>query len=104
MRVGSDETVLTLPLDESGPDEQRLMSLTDLPKMERVWSALGRTLVVSYGATRNLTDSPATQQDRSPMAQRQLTLFDSLAQIVSSEALIVGGIRFRPRCRPWPGC
>lgn len=93
--VGADETVLTLPLTAGGPDESRLASLSDLPRMDRLWDVLGSTLVVSYGATRNLSDSPSSQQSMSPMVHRQLTLFDSLAQIVSSEALVTGGPRFR---------
>ncbi len=94
--VGTDETILTLPLTEKGPDEPRLLSLSDLTKMDRLWDALGDTLVVSYGATRNLSDSPTSQQITTAMAHRQLTLFDSLAQIASAEALMTGGPRFRP--------
>lgn len=96
LRDGATETVLTLPLTDKGPDESRLASLSDLAKMDRLWDTLGGTLVVSYGATRNLTDTPSSQQSTSPMAHRQLTLFDSLAQIASSEALVTGGPRFRP--------
>jgi hypothetical protein len=96
VRDGTTETVLTLPLTDRGPDESRLSSLSDLAKMDRLWDALGQTLVVSYGATRNLTDTPSSQQSTSPMAHRQLTLFDSLAQIASAEALVTGGPRFRP--------
>jgi hypothetical protein len=99
VQFGADETVLRLPLDPSGPDERRLISQPDLLKMDRLWMRFDDILVVSYGATRNLTDSPATPQDRSPMAQRQLTLFDPLAQIASSEALTVGGLRFKPALR-----
>ncbi len=93
--VGAEETVLTLPLTANGPDESRLASLSDLPRMDRLWETLGSTLVVSYGATRNLSDSPSSQQSMSPMVHRQLTLFDSLAQIVSSDALVTGGPRYR---------
>ena len=96
VRDGTAETVLTLPLTDKGPDESRLSSLSDLAKMDRLWDTLGQTLVVSYGATRNLTDTPSSQQSTSPMAHRQLTLFDSLAQIASADALVTGGPRFRP--------
>lgn len=96
VRDGATDTVLTLPLTDNGPDESRLASLSDLARMDRLWEILGNTLVVSYGATRNLTDTPSSQQSMSSMAHRQLTLFDSLAQIASSEALVTGGPRFRP--------
>jgi hypothetical protein len=96
VQVGSERDVLSLPLGPSGPDDRRLQRMSTLPKMEKIWEQLSTTLIVGYGATRNLSDTPYTPQDRSPMAQRQLTLFDPLAQIASSEALTLGGPRFAP--------
>ncbi len=46
-------------------------------------------LLVSYGATRNLSEAMDTRHaDKSDEAQRQMTLFDPLASVASAESLV----------------
>jgi hypothetical protein len=92
---------LVLPLSDRGIDERRLSAISDRAAMEQLWERLRSTLIVSYGATRNISDTLAgsSTTPMSPFANRQLTLFDPLAQIVSAEALISGGPRFEPMLR-----
>ena len=87
---------VVLPLSERGIDDRRLAAITDRSTMEQLWERLRSTLIVSYGATRNISDTLAgsSATPMSPFANRQLTLFDPLAQIVSAEALISGGPRY----------
>ncbi len=88
---------LVLPLSAtSGIDDRRLAAMTDQASVDQLWEQMDSRLVVSYGATRNISDTPGAVQSMSPSAHRQLTLFDPLAQIVSAEALTIGGARFRP--------
>lgn len=93
---GTGARDIVLPLTSSGIDERRLASMTDQSIIEDLWQRLAQVLVVSYGATRNISDSPSGQLSMSPSAHRQLTLFDPLAQIVSSDALTSGGPTYRP--------
>ncbi len=53
-------------------------------------AAMDRSLlVVSYGATRNLSEATDTRHaDKSDEAQRQMTLFDPLASVASAESLL----------------
>jgi hypothetical protein len=92
---------VVLPLGDTGIDERRLAATTDRTAMEQLWERLRGMLLVGYGATRNVSDTLAgsTTTPMSPNAQRQLTLFDPLAQIVSAEALVSGGPRFEPMLR-----
>lgn len=93
---GATTRDIVLPLSAtSGIDDRRLASMTDQSAVEQLWEQMDGRLVVSYGATRNISDTPGAQQSMSPSAHRQLTLFDPLAQIVSAEALTIGGERFR---------
>ena len=56
--------------------------------MEEVWERLRHTLVLSYGATRNLSRRlDRRYADLNPVVRRQMTLFDPLSQIASVDAL-----------------
>jgi hypothetical protein len=92
---------VVLPLGDNGIDERRLAGAGDRATMEQLWERTRGMLVVGYGATRNVSDTLAgsTSTPMSPNAQRQLTLFDPLGQIVSAEALVSGGPRFEPMLR-----
>jgi energy-coupling factor transporter ATP-binding protein EcfA2 len=91
---------VVLPLGPTGIDERRLASTTDRALMEQLWERTRGMLVVGYGATRNMSDTLAgASTSMSPLAHRQLTLFDPLGQIVSAEALVAGGPRFEPMLR-----
>lgn len=53
------------------------------------WETMKNKVVLSYGATRNLSAKRDTQNERLSMeARRQITLFDPLAQLESAEALL----------------
>jgi hypothetical protein len=92
---------VVLPLGEKGIDERRLAATTDRAAMEQLWERVRGMLIVGYGATRNVSDTLAgsASTPMSPIAHRQLTLFDPLAQIVSAEALVSGGPRFESMLR-----
>jgi predicted ATPase len=65
-----------------------------LRSMRRTWQDLRKRVIVSYGATRNLSDYEDTRHlSLSPEVRRQITLFDPLAQIASAETLL----RTRPK-------
>lgn len=95
VEIGSLVREAVLPLNLDGIDERRLSSMTDQSVIEQLWEQLGSQLIVAYGATRNISDTPSASLSLSPQAHRQLTLFDPLAQILSAEALTTGGARYR---------
>jgi hypothetical protein len=104
MSDGSMTGEVVLPLGERGIDERRLSSIGDRSTMEQLWDRIRSTLVVGYGATRNISDTLAwaSSTQMSPAAQRLLTLFDPLGQIASTEALVAGGPRFERCCERSP--
>jgi AAA domain, putative AbiEii toxin, Type IV TA system len=58
-------------------------------RMRRNWEELRNRVIVSYGATRNLSDYEDPRHlSLSPDVRRQITLFDPLAQIASAETLL----------------
>jgi len=66
-------------LTASGPHYRRMLDL---------WERLARR-VLSYGATRNLSDAAETRHAHlSAEMRRQMTLFDPLTQVASAEALL----------------
>ncbi|WP_161967288.1 AAA family ATPase [Fimbriiglobus ruber] len=57
--------------------------------MRRIWRELRDHVIVSYGATRTLSDYEDPRHlSLSPEVRRQITLFDPLAQIASAETLL----------------
>ena len=96
-RIGSATFELVLPFSEDGVDREALRSRSDFATMNAVWRALGEQVVVSYGATRNLSDFRDTRfNSLSRQVQRQMTLFDPLTQVASVETLLHGGSDTRP--------
>ncbi|MCP4656923.1 MAG: AAA family ATPase, partial [bacterium] len=100
LRDGDQVHTLYLPLNESGVDEKKLRSHPDSEAMEELWHRLGSQLLVSYGATRNLSHYRDTRyEDSSREVQRQMTLFDPLSQIAAVDVLLEGGEAARPCLR-----
>lgn len=91
---GNSAKEVVLPLAEYGIDDKRLASMSDQTSAEQLWEHLAGQLIASFGATRNISDTPSGPISMSPHAHRQLTLFDPLAQIMSADALTLGGARF----------
>jgi len=57
--------------------------------MQAFWERMRSTVVVAYGATRNLSEHlDSRHAEKSEETQRQITLFDPLARIASAEALL----------------
>jgi WD40 repeat protein/GTPase SAR1 family protein len=57
--------------------------------MRAFWDRVRSSVVLSYGATRNLSEYlDSRHNDKSAETQRQITLFDPLARIVSAETLL----------------
>jgi AAA domain, putative AbiEii toxin, Type IV TA system/AAA domain len=91
-RIGERPYTLVLPLSEDGVDEMPLRQDPDYWLMRTIWSSLQGQMVVSYGATRNISDRKETRNsDLSRAVQRQMTLFDPLTQIASVDVLLLGG-------------
>jgi hypothetical protein len=91
-RVGDDEQELYLPLSAQGVDEVKLLRRADYGAMRQLWKALEDRLVLSYGASRNISELRETRHSGvSNAVQRQMTLFDPLTQIASVEVLLQGG-------------
>lgn len=91
VRDGTERRTLYLPLSEQGIDS-KLYSHPEYSGMLELWDRLQHQLLVSYGASRNLSDFRDTRNsDRDRKVQRQMTLFDSLTQVASVEVLLDGG-------------
>jgi len=57
--------------------------------MRAFWERVRSTVVVAYGATRNLSEHlDSRHTEKSEETQRQITLFDPLARIASAETLL----------------
>ncbi len=88
LREGEQLHRLRLPLGRLGVDETRFGDC-DLEALTALWERLGERLLVSYGATRNLSTHRDTRYvDSSRVVQRQMTLFDPLSQIAAVDVLL----------------
>jgi hypothetical protein len=82
IRQGHKRCLLYLPIGEGGVDENRLSLHKDYSLMRSAWDSLERQLVVGYGASRSISDfSESRYRNISRQVQRQISLFDPLAQI-----------------------
>jgi predicted ATPase len=100
VRVGTRRHTLFLPLNENGIDETRLKADPQSDLMERLWQQLGRQMLASYGATRNLSLHRDTRYDGSSReVRRQMTLFDPLTQIAALDGLLNGNQADQPVLR-----
>lgn len=90
---GQETQELRLRLSEEGVDD--LWSDPKSPerlRMQSTWERLHQQVLVSYGASRNLSDDREDRHKKnSALVRRQMTLFDSRAQIARVEVLLDGG-------------
>jgi hypothetical protein len=90
--VGESRHELYIPFSSEGIDRTKLAKRDDYSAMNWIWHTLQQQVLVSYGATRNLSDYIDTRYARvDRQVQRQMTLFDPLTQIAHVEALLQGG-------------
>lgn len=95
-------TRLYVPLKNDGRgeaaiDTDTLRYLPDYPEMAKMWAELRGQVVVGYGASRNVSDFKDSRlMNYSRTVQRQMTLFDPLAQLASVDVLLDGGEKARP--------
>jgi energy-coupling factor transporter ATP-binding protein EcfA2 len=86
---GNETYDLRLILDEEGV---RRIPTEDDSRMQAAWDRLRSQLVVSYGASRNLSDSREDRHDgMSLQVRRQMTLFDPRTRVSQVEVLLDGG-------------
>jgi predicted ATPase len=99
VRRGQSEPIrLLIPINRKGIDEGTLRSDPDYAEMRAMWEYLERTAFVSYGATRNLSETEDTRYDYvAEQVRRQMTLFDPLTRIVGIDALLKGGPQNRQK-------
>ncbi len=78
-----------LPLDGEGLDQAKLRAQADYEQMLACWERLASQIVVSYGASRNLSDYRDSRHSaKSKKVQGQMTLFDPLTQIANINSLL----------------
>jgi len=83
---------IAIPLNKEGIDEFTLRSETDYSNMRQVWEEMKSTLLVSYGAARNLTqEEEKKHESQAKQVRRQMTLFDPLTRIADVEVVVKGG-------------
>ncbi len=91
VRQAGHRRQLFLPFSEMGIDEDRLREHPEFKSMQITWQKLRRQILVSFGATRNLSAEKAYRSPLLSEVQQQLSLFDPLTEITSAEALLSGG-------------
>jgi hypothetical protein len=80
---------IMIPLNKDGIDERTLRNDPDYPKMRQTWEELKSTVVVSYGAARNLTQKEEKDHGReAKQVQRQMTLFDPMTRLADVAVLL----------------
>jgi predicted ATPase len=85
-------TRIALPLNKEGVDELALRSESDYSKMRQFWEEMKSTLLVSYGAARNLTqEEEKKHESQAKRVQQQMTLFDPLTRIADVDVLVKAG-------------
>lgn len=92
VRDGDSLTRIALPLFKEGVDELELRKDPDYFKMRQLWEDMKTSVLVSYGAARNLTqDEEKKHESQARQVQRQMTLFDPLTRIADVEVLVKAG-------------
>lgn len=96
VRQGNSRVALELELGKLGINERSLRNQPNLDDMRALWEQIPQLLMVSYGATRNLSEYRETRYSNiSRVVQRQMTLFDPLCQIAAVDVLLDGGPAYR---------
>ncbi|HSS47618.1 MAG TPA: AAA family ATPase [Thermoanaerobaculia bacterium] len=98
---GQETHELRLLLSEQGVHDSWIDRNSDeYQNMLQAWQRLQNQVIVSYGASRNLSDYREDRHDgMSPRIRRQMTLFDPRTRIASIEALLTGGDSSTPVLR-----
>jgi hypothetical protein len=88
---GEETYELRLILMEDGVEAPGAKDSPERQRMQAAWDRLRSQLVVSYGASRNLSDYREDRHDgMSPQVRRQMTLFDPRTRIARVEVLLDG--------------
>ncbi len=89
-RTGDTLRELFLPFATSGIDRPRLETQADgFAIMNAIWNELRNHMILSYGATRNVSDYRDTRYaHQSRQVRRQMTLFDPSAQVSNVDVLL----------------
>ena len=88
-KVGRNTHTLDIPLSRGGIDESILRSHTEYWSMPAIWMSIRNQVFVSYGATRNISERRDTRYSGlSRIVQRQMTLYDPVAQVAGSDILL----------------
>ena len=83
IRQGTRRFSLSLDINRNGLEESQSSN------MEKLWDQLGERMILSYGPTRNITEYRDTRYSSlSDNMQRQMTLFDPLAQMADVSVLL----------------
>ena len=99
VKRGKEEPVrLAMYLNNEGIDEVALRNDPEYSRMRVLWDELRSSVLVSYGATRNLTkDEETRNRSLAVEVRRQMTLFDPLTRIADVDVLINGGSQAKRR-------
>lgn len=91
---GEETQELRLRLSEEGVDDVwSVPQAAERLQMKDTWERLHQQVLVSYGASRNLSDDRDDRhKGKRSLVRRQMTLFDSRAQISRVEVLLAGGL------------
>jgi hypothetical protein len=97
VREGGEVHTLYLPLNDQGVDSRKLYSHADYSLMLDFWRRMQGQVLVSYGASRNLSEHRDSRNaSLSRQVQRQMTLFDPLTQIAGVEVLLDAPAQLSP--------
>lgn len=98
VRSGNDDVDLFLPIGADGVNERLLQDEPGYSKMIDFWSTRKRGhVLLAYGAGRNLSEYvDKRHKDKDDETQRQMTLFDPLAQVASVDVLLEQDKRAKP--------
>jgi len=90
VRLGPEPRTLALPLRGKGIDVAGLVVSPEYKAMQEVWDEREQSqLLVAYGPGRNLSERVTSEyRDLHEDVQRQITLFDPLADVASAEVLL----------------
>jgi HEAT repeat protein/energy-coupling factor transporter ATP-binding protein EcfA2 len=96
VRQGDKTHHLALIIGENGIDRDRIPP-PERDAMRAFWSERAKHhLVVGYGAGRNLSERPFEDDSKNPDVRRQMTLFDPLYPMASTQVLIGANGEHKP--------
>jgi len=96
IKQGGNRRQLYIPINSSGIDENRLRAHPQYQSMQLTWERLRKEVLVSYGATRNLSEGKTEESRIAIEVERQWSLFNPLTQIASANTLFKEGEKAGP--------